>query len=49
MGVVHQSIGNLKSLSDSMLSEPEIIVRIAKATLQDGNGINWVEILETLR
>lgn len=46
MGVVHQSIGNLKSLSDSMLSEPEIIVRIAKATLQDGNGIDWDKYLK---
>ena len=46
MGVVHQSIGNLKSLSDSMLSEPEIIVRIAKATLKVGNGIDWDKYLK---
>lgn len=44
MGVVHQSNGNLKSLSDFMLSEPEIIVRMAKATL-DNSGIDWDKYL----
>jgi len=45
MGVVHQSTGNLKPVSEYLLSEPEIVVRLAKATLQEDSGIDWDKYL----
>ena len=45
MGVVHQSNGNLNPTSDQMLSEVEIVVRIAKATLKKNVKINWDDYL----
>ena len=44
MGVVHQSSGHLKPLSNALLSEPAIVAGVAKATLQDSE-INWIELV----
>ncbi|MBS1741638.1 MAG: FdhF/YdeP family oxidoreductase [Bacteroidetes bacterium] len=41
MGVIQQSKGPLKPVSDQLLSEPVIVCRLAKATLQNKYGINW--------
>ena len=40
MGVVHQSRGSLKPISDQLLSEPDIVCRLAQATLPD-SPIPW--------
>jgi molybdopterin-dependent oxidoreductase alpha subunit len=41
MGVVHQSKGNLKPISENLLSEPAIVCHLAKATLGNTEKINW--------
>ena len=41
MGVVQMSKGNLKPISDTLLSEPVIVVRMAQATLGSRSKINW--------
>lgn len=41
MGVVQMSKGSLKPISDNLLSEPVIVVRMAKATLGSRSKINW--------
>lgn len=41
MGVVHQSKGKLKPVSDRLLSEPDIIRRLAKATLGTKTVVDW--------
>jgi anaerobic selenocysteine-containing dehydrogenase len=46
MGIVHQSKGTLKPPSDKLLSEPEIVCRIAKATLNSSSKVNWDKMLE---
>jgi len=46
MGVVHQSKGKLKPVSDQLLSEPDIVRRLAKATLGHESTINWDELLQ---
>lgn len=45
MGVVQQSKGMLKPVSDTMLSEPVIVCRLAKATLS-ASKINWDKYLQ---
>ena len=45
MGVVQQSKGILKPISDTLLSEPVIICKIAKATLANSK-INWGKYLQ---
>jgi len=40
MGVVHSSRGSLEPVSDQLLSEPEIVCRLALATLPDST-IRW--------
>ncbi|MEO6540224.1 MAG: FdhF/YdeP family oxidoreductase, partial [Ferruginibacter sp.] len=45
MGVVQQSKGNLKPVSDKLLSEPVIVCMLAKATLGDKSKINWDKYL----
>ena len=42
MGVVHQSRGVLEPVSDDLLSEPQIIASMAKATL----GVNWDHLID---
>ncbi|MEM6261889.1 MAG: FdhF/YdeP family oxidoreductase [Bacteroidota bacterium] len=41
MGVVHMSKGDLKPASKHLLSEPDIVVRLAEATLNGKSTINW--------
>jgi anaerobic selenocysteine-containing dehydrogenase len=40
MGLVHASTGRLRPASDKLLSEPAIVARLARATLELG-GIDW--------
>ena len=40
MGVVHSSTGQLQPISNQLLSEPEIVIRLAKATLGEST-IPW--------
>ncbi len=46
MGIVHQSRGTLKPPSVKLLSEPEIVCRLAKATLNSRSKVNWDKMLE---
>lgn len=41
MGVIQMSKGVLKPVSDDLLSEPEIVCRLAKATLHDRTVVDW--------
>lgn len=41
MGVVQMSRGNLKPISDHLLSEPFIVCQLAKATLGSRSKVNW--------
>jgi molybdopterin-dependent oxidoreductase alpha subunit len=41
MGVVHSSQGILPPSSEHLLSEPMIVARLAKATLQDRTKVDW--------
>ena len=41
MGVIQSSKGVLDPVSDQLLSEPEIVCRLAKATLGKRSRINW--------
>ncbi len=45
MGVVQMSKGNLKPLSDKMLSEPVIVSRLALATLGESSRVKWKKYL----
>ncbi|MCI4671623.1 MAG: FdhF/YdeP family oxidoreductase [Bacteroidia bacterium] len=46
MGKVHATKGLLKPASDQLMSEPEIIARLAKHTLQSKVKVNWLEMGE---
>lgn len=41
MSVVHASRGRFKPASDRLLSEPDIVGRLAKATLGDRSRVDW--------
>ncbi|MFY0654766.1 MAG: FdhF/YdeP family oxidoreductase [Cyclobacteriaceae bacterium] len=41
MGKVHRSQGKLKPTSDKLLSEPEIVARMADAYFEGNSKINW--------
>jgi len=45
MSVVQASKGVLKPISDKLLSEPAIICRLAKATLNNKSKVNWDKYL----
>ncbi|MFN8345214.1 MAG: FdhF/YdeP family oxidoreductase [Spirosomataceae bacterium] len=45
MGVVHQSKGKLSPVSEHLLSEPDIVRRLAKATLGRKSKVAWDELL----
>lgn len=45
MGVVQQSKGILKPVSDKLLSEPVIVCSLAKATLLNRTGLHWDKYL----
>ena len=41
MGVIQSSRGNLKPVSDQLLSEPVIVCKLAKAVLGDQSVVDW--------
>jgi len=41
MGVVQQSRGSLAPASPELLSEPQIVARLARATLEDRTSVDW--------
>lgn len=45
MGVVQMSRGSLEPASTELLSEPEIVVRLAKATLERRTTVDWDELV----
>lgn len=51
MGVVQSSKGNLKPVSENLLSEPAIVIQMAKATLGNRSKIDWDRYLnyDTIR
>ncbi|CAN5755419.1 FdhF/YdeP family oxidoreductase [soil metagenome] len=46
MGVVHSSRGRLKPASAHLLSEPEIVARLARATLGAATTVEWEGLVE---
>lgn len=44
-GVVHQSRGSKKPVSDALLSEPRIVAELAKATLKN-TTVNWLALAD---
>lgn len=44
MGVVQQSSGTLAPASEALLSEPQIVARLARATLGNRTTVNWEEL-----
>ena len=46
MGVVHSTKGDLIPASRHLLSEPDIVVRLAKATLGDETKVKWDSMVE---
>jgi molybdopterin-dependent oxidoreductase alpha subunit len=46
MGVVHMSRGTLEPCSPDLLSEPEIVARLATRTLAANSAINWMELVK---
>ena len=45
MAVVQASRGFLRPASDDLLSEPEIVARLAAATLRDRSNVDWKEMI----
>ncbi|MEO5569554.1 MAG: FdhF/YdeP family oxidoreductase, partial [Bacteroidia bacterium] len=41
MGVIQMSKGNLKPVSDKLLSEPVIVCRLAQATFKNDSKVDW--------
>ncbi len=46
MGVVHRSRGNLRPASPALLSEPDIVARLATATLGERSSVEWMSLVE---
>jgi len=46
MGIVHMSQGSLKPSSPELLSEPDIVARLAEATLGNTAQTNWRGLIE---
>src|SRR6266850_2529475 len=46
MGVVQMSRGALDPASPQLLSEPQIVARLARATLGDRSTVNWEELVK---
>jgi molybdopterin-dependent oxidoreductase alpha subunit len=44
MGVVQVSRGSLQPASEELLSEPQIVARLARATLEHRTTVNWEEL-----
>jgi molybdopterin-dependent oxidoreductase alpha subunit len=47
MGVIQMSKGNLKPVSEHLMSEPAIVCHLALATFGNKSKVNWVEFLES--
>ncbi|MBI1222527.1 MAG: FdhF/YdeP family oxidoreductase [Bacteroidetes bacterium] len=47
MGVIQQSKGSLKPISEHLVSEPMIVCMLAMATLGDKSRINWMKYTES--
>jgi len=45
MGVVQISRGSLEPASTELLSEPQIVARLARATLEHRTAVNWEELV----
>jgi len=45
MGVVQISRGSLEAASTELLSEPQIVARLARATLEHRTTVNWEELV----
>ncbi|MFJ8043060.1 FdhF/YdeP family oxidoreductase [Kitasatospora sp. NPDC096147] len=46
MGMVHSSRGGLRPPSDTLLSEPAIVARLARAVFGDGDELPWEDFAE---
>ncbi len=46
MGLVHRSRGKLPPASPDLLSEPEIVARLAVATLGDDHVVPWMKLID---
>ncbi|HEX8285388.1 MAG TPA: FdhF/YdeP family oxidoreductase [Pyrinomonadaceae bacterium] len=46
MGVVHSSRGSLEPASEHLLSEPAVVVRLARATLGERSALDWGWLVE---
>ncbi|MEM7523063.1 MAG: FdhF/YdeP family oxidoreductase [Pseudomonadota bacterium] len=46
MGVVHQSRGTMEPISDNLLSEIEIVARLARATLGETPNLDFIHVAE---
>lgn len=46
MGIIHSSRGNISPPSETLLSEPAIVARLAVATLADKSAVNWMHLVE---
>jgi molybdopterin-dependent oxidoreductase alpha subunit len=44
MGIVHPSRGHLEPASEWLLSEPQIIARLAEATIGQRTDVNWMQL-----
>ncbi|NND70524.1 MAG: FdhF/YdeP family oxidoreductase [Rhodothermales bacterium] len=45
MGRVHRSSGVVPPVSDQLLSEPEIVARLASRTLPDPKSVKWMDVV----
>ncbi|HEY2961787.1 MAG TPA: FdhF/YdeP family oxidoreductase [Pyrinomonadaceae bacterium] len=45
MGVIQMSIGSLEAASPELLSEPQIVARLAKATLEHRTTVDWDQLI----
>jgi molybdopterin-dependent oxidoreductase alpha subunit len=46
MGIIHASRGHLEPPSPHLLSEPDIVARLAVATLQNRTRVDWMYLVE---
>jgi len=46
MGLIHRSIGVLKAVSDTLLSEPAIVCKMAMATLGNRSNTRWQSYMD---
>ena len=46
MGIIHSSEGKLSPIAEDLLSEPEIVARMAMATLGSDTTVDWKRMIE---